>query len=318
MKKFIRALLLFFIPILVLAYPLDLFISHNLKKSNKVYGEYEVWNDIYNSKIKSDMLIYGSSRAWVDISPEILEDSLKIRVYNLGMDGHNFWLQYLRHLEYLKFNNRPKHIILTVDFNSLQKRGNLYLYEQFLPYMLWNKNIKDFTKSYEGFTYFDYDIPLIRYFGNSSKVKDGISIGLGSYKSKPFRIKGYRGNTNSWSKDLENAKSKLKIYKIHIDTASVTLFDRFLKECKNNNIKVSLVYTPEHIDGQKFIENKSLITNLYKSYAEKYDLIYLDYSEDSICLSKNYFYNATHLNKIGSELFTKKLANDLLSQQFID
>jgi hypothetical protein len=110
----------------------------------------------------------------------------------------------------------------------------------------------------------------------------------------------------------------MKNYKIKLDTASVVLFDKFLQECKNNNIKVSLIYTPEHIEGQKFIKNKNLITDLYKKHAEKYNLLYLDYSKDSICLDKSYFYNATHLNKTGSEVFSKKLVNDLLSQQIID
>ena len=318
MKKFIRAVLLFFVPILLLSYPIDTFISNNLKKSDSLYGEYEVWSDIYNSKINADILIYGSSRAWVNISPKILEDSLQLNFYNLGMDGHNFWLQYLRHIEYLKHNNNPKHIILAVDFNSLHKRDSLYLHKQFLPYMLWNKNIKEYTKSYEGFNYFDYNIPLIRYTGNSSILKNAINIGFENKKNTPYRTNGYKGIKKNWSNDLENAKSKMKNYKIQIDTESVTLFNRFLQECKSNNIVVSLVYTPEYIDGQKFIENKNEILDIYKNYAKKYELLYLDYSEDSICLNKNYFYNATHLNKTGSEIFTKKLANDLLSQKLID
>lgn len=90
------------------------------------------------------------------------------------------------------------------------------------------------------------------------------------------------------------------------------MFDTFLQECKNNNIKVTLVYTPEHIEGQNFISNRKEVIDLYKNFAEKYNLRFLDYSADSICLKKMYFYNTTHLNKKGSELFTKKLAQDLL------
>lgn len=311
MKKFIKIILLFFIPILVLAYPIDLFLSKQLKKSNDFLGEYEVWNDIYNSNIKADMVVYGSSRAWVDISPKILKDSLQLETYNLGMDGHNFWLQYLRHLEYLKHNNKPSHILLAVDFNSLQKREDLYLYEQFLPYMLWNNNLKEFTKSYNGFHYLDYDLPLIRYAGNSSIIKNALSLGFSKDVPKAYRTKGYKGIKKTWSNELTLAKSKMEKYKIQIDSTSVTLFSQFLQECKDNNIKVSLVYTPEHIEGQKFIENKDIVSNLYKEYAEKFDLIYLDYSKDSICSNKEYFYNATHLNKKGSEVFTEKLASDL-------
>jgi hypothetical protein len=41
-------------------------------------------------------------------------------------------------------------------------------------------------------------------------------------------------------------------------------------------------------------------------------LLFLDYSSDTICNNKKLFYNSQHLNSKGSEIFTKKLAKDLL------
>lgn len=162
MKLFIKTILFFFLPILILAYPIDVLVSYRLKQSHDYYGEFEVWNDIYSGSINSKSVIYGSSRAWVGINPEVLVDTLQTTMYNLGIDGHNFWLQYLRHLEYLKNNKPSEKIILAVDFGSLQKRKDLYLYEQFLPYMLWNKNVTTFTKSYKGFNYLDSSITICR------------------------------------------------------------------------------------------------------------------------------------------------------------
>ena len=149
----------------------DYFISNNHKKNHKYPGEIEVWNDIYAGNINSEIAIYGSSRAWVHIDPSILEDSLNLKAYNFGIDGHNFWLQYLRHKEYLKYNNAPKIILLSVDVFSLQKRKDLYELNQFLPFMLWNKNIIKFTSSYNGFTYKDYYFPLLRYKGKIRKIE---------------------------------------------------------------------------------------------------------------------------------------------------
>lgn len=311
MKELIRKILVFSMPILLLTYPLDVFISKNLKKSNSFYGEYEVWNDIYNSNINANILVYGSSRAWVDINPQIIEDTFNLNVYNLGLDGHNFWLQYLRHLEFIKYNPSPKHIILAVDFNSLQKRDDLYLYEQFLPYMLWNSNIRNYTHSYKAFNYFDYQLPLLRYVGKSSILKKAFKNARSNSIISPYRNKGYRGIKKTWTNDFELAKTKMSNYKIKIDTASVNLFDKFLLECKNNKIEVSLVYTPEHIVGQRFVTNRDQVITLFKKFAKKYNLQFLDYSKDPMCLDTSFFYNATHLNKTGSELFTKKLVQDL-------
>lgn len=224
------------------------------------------------------------------------------------MDGHNFWLQYLRHKELIKHNYFPKHILLAVDFSSLQKRENLYLGEQFLPYMLWNADIKKFTTSYEGFNILDYHIPLIRYFGKTHALEE-------AFKNKsnhtPYRINGYRGVEKKWNNELDRAKSKMKSYEITIEPSTLDLFEDFLIECAENNSKVTMIYTPEYIEGQDFIKNRVDIIDTYKKYAENYNIDFLDYSKDSICLNKKYFYNSMHLNKEGSNLFTKTLSKDL-------
>lgn len=311
MHPFVKKILLFGLPILLLGYPLDKFISSQLKQFHKYYGEPEVWNDIYNSNIDTDIAIYGSSRAWVDISPQILNDSLNLRVYNFGLDGHNFWLQYLRHLEYIKYNPRPKHIILAVDFSSIQKRKNLYLHNQFLPYMLWNENIEFYTSSYEGFSIYDYYIPLLRYAGKSTELKEAFKLSLSKNKAKLYRNRGYKGIEKQWSTDFDKAKSKLEKYYITIDQASLDLLDKFLLDCAKNQTTVTLVYTPEYIEGQNFIKNRDSILKMYQSIAKVHDIPFLDYSKDTICFNKDYFYNAMHLNKKGSELFTKTLSKDL-------
>ena len=40
-------------------------------------------------------------------------DSLNEKVYNFGIDGHNFWIQYLRHLEIMKY--KLLQFILTME-----------------------------------------------------------------------------------------------------------------------------------------------------------------------------------------------------------
>ena len=127
MRKFLLKLLYLILPLVALSYPLDYLISNALKEDHGMHGEYEVWNAIYENKIDSDIVIYGSSRAWVQINPEILETYLGKKTYNFGVDGHNFRIQYLRHLEYIKHNKKPRHIIVSVDAFTLQKRDNISL-----------------------------------------------------------------------------------------------------------------------------------------------------------------------------------------------
>ena len=311
MKKFFTKSLCFLLPIFIIAYPIDYVMSYYLSQSNDYPGEFEVWNDIYKSNANCDIAIYGSSRAWVHIDPKILIDSLEIDVYNFGIDGHNFWLQYLRHLEFLKHNKKPKTIILAVDVFSLQKRIDLYQPDQFLPYMLWNLNIQEYTSSYVGYNTFEYYLPLLRYSGKSNALKTIIKNIFINQPNDNFRNNGFLGMNREWNNDLDKAKENKDTYKIKLDSTSITLFEKFINECKINDIELIFVYTPEYIDGQKFVANRNDIIQIYRDMSTKYSIEFYDYSNDSLCFNKKYFYNASHLNNIGAEIFSKTLASDL-------
>ncbi len=95
-----------------------------------------VWDGIYTPKIKADLAIYGSSRAWVHVKPTIIDAVLRTHCYNLGIEGYPFNRQYFRHKEYFEHNSKPRSIILMVDWHSLALREDLYNPNQFLPNML--------------------------------------------------------------------------------------------------------------------------------------------------------------------------------------
>ena len=99
---------------------------------------------------------------------------------------------------------------------------------------------------------------------------------------------------------------------MEIDLASVNRFNSFLTDCETNNIQVIFVYTPAYIEGQKFVTNRNEIISLFQEIAIKHNILFLNYSDNSISKQKKYFYNALHLNKTGAELFTNELIKDLI------
>jgi len=317
MKKFLLKILIFLLPIILLGYFVDLFISTNLRKSN-LYAqkEYPTWNAILEGKLDANILIYGSSRAWVHFDPKIIEDSLQQPAYNLGIDGHTFNMQYLRHLLTLENNPKPKLIIHSIDIGTLEK-GNLYNADQFLPYMLWDKTFYEYLSKYKGFTYLDFKIPLMRYYGKWDAIRTSIEMLIIPRINQPQRIRGYQGQNKTWNQDLDKAREKMTKYVIKFDKPSAILFDQYLKECKEQQIEVILVYPPIYIEGQEFIANQDEIIQGFQAFADKYDFMFLDYSDDELCLNKDYFYNASHMNKTGAELFTKKLCTEIKKQENI-
>lgn len=309
MKKLIRNIILFSIPLIALMFIADWFLSNALRSSRQ--GEFSVWNDIYDGNINAEVVVYGSSRAMVHFDPKIISDSLQVRSYNLGINGHNFWLQYFRHKELLEHNRKPKLIIHSVDIFTLVKRKDLFQMEQFLPYLLYNNKIEEWTKDYQGYDAFDYRIPLIRYYGQFKTIGKALRGVIGNEVTDSLRYKGFVYRDEEWNDDLKRAKEKYPDFKAVIDTASVELFDQYIRECLNNGIALVFVYSPEYIEGHDFVKNRDEVIGLFSMFSDKYNIPFLDYSVDPISHQKEYFYNASHLNGKGAQLFTSKLVYDM-------
>lgn len=311
-RVFILRLAYFTLPLLIIGYFGDIILSSTLKKSKTfASGEYSTWNDLYQGKINYDIVIHGSSRAFVQIDPRIIEDSLRRSCYNLGIDGHNFWLQYFRHKELLRYNQQPKVVIHSLDVTTLTERGDLFNSDQFLPYMLFDESIQSNTNDYNFFTLWDFNVPMVRFLGKGRAMLHAAKLFFGTQPDSVGRTNGYQAQWQAWNADLEIARKKLSSYTIEPDSNALSLFKNYLKECHNQGIRIILVYTPQYIEGQHFIQNKESVLNIYRSLAKDYDVPFLDYSDDPICQSKAYFYNSGHLNKSGSELFTRKLSHHL-------
>jgi len=321
MKKFFLRLSLFMLPIILISYPADKYISDTIRKSNSFAGwEYPTMNAIMDGKIDSEIIIHGSSRAWIDVDATLLGSAFGTHAYNLGIDGHNFYLEYLRHQLLLDYNQKPKLIIQILDNHSLAKVPELTNPDQFLPYMLWNSKICKAINTYEGFNYYDCIFPLIRYYGKLDALKEFKKLQKNPSENPVKRIRGSYGFDLQWNAtEFESLKKNLEkqhktTFNTNLDTASVKLFDAYLKDCRSKNIRVVMVYAPDFIEGQKVMGNRKEIMDLYTHFSKKYALTYYDYSNDSISYQKKYFYNVMHLNKTGAKYFTTdliaKLKND--------
>ena len=183
--------------------------------------------------------------------------------------------------------------------------------------MLRNNDIKKATASYVGFNWYDYEIPLIRYCGKFEAIETAIRFFSGHLSNPTFRIRGYQGRDESWNSDFDKAKLTMKRYEVKIDPNIILLFDKFINECKSQNIKLFFVYTPEYIEGQEFVKNRDVVMSILAKFSKQYHIPFYDYSNDALSFQKKYFYNANHLNKTGAELFTHKLIDTLKNTSII-
>src|SRR5690554_3856447 len=94
MKTFLKNILLLFSVILLLFFGLDFIVTKGLRHSNsEINGTF---NKVLQGSINADLIINGSSKALVQVSPKILDSILEMDTYNIGMDGAPFLPQNLQ------------------------------------------------------------------------------------------------------------------------------------------------------------------------------------------------------------------------------
>ncbi len=304
MRRFLVKLGITAIAILALASVMDIVITHNLRHSNA--RMFNTYNDIFSDTLRCDAVVMGSSRGQVQYDVRILDSIAGLDCYNLGVDGRCIDAEVVIYNAYRHHASKPRLIIQNIDWGTLQM-SNGYEREQYLPYL--NKDdLYEQIRENEGFTWADRWLPLKRYAGYRNVIFEG--LGLPGKMARPDNIyKGYIAVDYSWNGDAFN---QIDTIGFECNPEAVAIFDRYLAQCREEGIQVVMVYAPFYIGAvRKMGPAVDTMFALYQSFADKYGCQILNYTYDSISYDTLNFYNASHLNRRGAELFSSKLANDL-------
>lgn len=304
MKKFLFKSLGFSFQIFLLLFVLD-FVMSEVFRSSKFYVFNSSKEIIEQKIINSDIVIMGNSRAYYQYSPYIFDSILKLDTYNLGFHATPFASgQYAKYLLYRKINKKPRCIIQNVDYRTLEAKGVDYWHVQFYPYFFTSKRKMVFEQ--ESYSIPERYIPMYRYshFGifNILHRKDSL-------------YKGYHGEEKIW---YRNKSDMIKELYFQYDEKDIETFADFLHDAKEEGIKVIMVYAPIYYEVTEKIANIDRMYIVYDSLSKQYDALILDYTYDEISYDTLLFFDATHLNKKGSELFTTKLCHDIDSLQLLN
>lgn len=302
MKKYLLNTLLFTILCLIFAFALDTILSFRLRQNqNRMFAN---WNQIYNDTTNYDLVINGSSRAWVQYNPFIIDSILHINSYNLGIDGSPINRQIIKYQKYCDLHKMPKYLIQNIDFVTM---GFGYGYErvQFFPYFFFDQELIIEIDEYENFSLMEKYVPCYRYLGYTDVITKALFNKLPCFGSIE---KGYEGQVANWD-GTELAKTTT--IECACDTDAVRIFIDFLSEVTLNGTKVIFVYAPIYHEVREKMINEQQMFEMYDTIAQRFNIPILDYNDISMCYDTIYFHNGTHLNKLGAELFTTKLAHDI-------
>ena len=302
MRKYLLNTLLFSSICIVLAFGFDMFLSARLRTNkNRIYAN---WNQIYNASLDYDLVINGNSRAWVQYDPFIIDSLLHINCYNLGIDGSPINRQIIKYQKYCNLHKAPKYLIQNIDFCTMDIRYG-YEREQFFPYFFYDRKLILAFDKYENFSILEKYLPCYRYLGYEDFTLESF---FNNNQYGDELVAGYHAFDKDWDgTNLVNLDS----IECACDTNMINMFDGFLEREVNKGVKIIFVYAPIYFEARQKLVNEKKMFEMYDSIARKFDITILDYNDMPMCYDTTYFYNATHLNRIGAELFTTKLAYDI-------
>ncbi|MDH0658411.1 MULTISPECIES: hypothetical protein [unclassified Empedobacter] len=286
----------------------DVYYSNQLKKMALFSGEVQEWNQIREGKTNVELAIFGSSRAFIQINPNILEQDLKLTTHNFGLNGSKFKMQLYRFNLYLNHNPKPKIVVWNLDTFSFSHIDEVFQPNQYAPFMLWNFKLYEALKEYKDTKLVDFIVPLYRY-RDQTYWKDQIARAKKEklHKDGLFRDDGFKSYNRKWNVDWGKMKKKNSDF----DFSDYALLEELIAKCEQENIQLIFTIAPEFYKGQDYMLNREEVINRYQTTLQKHHLPLLDYSTDSISFDQKYFYNTTHMNYEGADAFTKELAKDL-------
>lgn len=313
MKKFIIRTIIGGAIVLCCAIALDVVITRGLKRVDDFI--YEPWTYIQEGNHQHDVVILGNSRAQGHIHPMILDSICGCNSYNLGIEAYHMNMHLLKYDYYLQYNPKPKLIVYQVDLATIHrhpiKRGSNS--EQYLPLFYesyWRERFVDL-----GYNQWDLYCPLYRYFGYHTAIRQGIMEGIGLKHFILNKVyKGFKG----WNEDMVFSNLPTEIEQINnvnrfsTNREDFETFEKFIQQCKANSVEIILVYSPMYEVVEKQLIDRELFETYMHEVADKYNVVYLDYTKNlEFCSNKSYFSSPGHLNLLGAEVFTTKLAYDI-------
>ena len=297
MKKFLINVLLFLIYIFLADKLFIVIRNYTPKKEIDKRLEYLV-----NGKINSKILIFGSSRAARDIIANEITKKLNVSAYNLAYPGsnidfHNFLLNQLL----LNGNKKPETIVLVMDEPKeiVANSSIQFRLDRIYPLVKY-KVIRDEFIEREHKSNILSGLMVINTLRLSqfdlSEKQFNVLDSLLPCGSMPISVlsnnfyKDYSTIHNEY--DLKNESEYLKEKLLS-----------FVKICLKNDIQLIIAFPP-----QFKVNNYHFTTRIKNLIGEKvkyllYDTIRTEYK------TKDYFYNAGHLNKKGALIYTEEVIN---------
>lgn len=248
-------------------------------------------------KVESDVLVFGSSRAYRHYDTNVLYDSLKIPCYNCGQSAQGFIHNYALLKELTK---RYCPLLIIYDLNPKVDfvESDRYVYISNLRPYIDREPVKEVVCSVNPLEKYKSLSSLYRY----NSICNSLIIEC-LFGTNNISINGFVPT----HQEMDKTKLKKDIVKTKVDTLKMYFAGKFVETIKEmSNTKLIFVISP------RWYGMSSSYVNMAKTFASKHDIPLYDFSNDLYFVhNDSLFYDGSHLNARGAYIFTKALAGVL-------
>jgi hypothetical protein len=260
-------------------------------------------NNVIN-KTKADVLIFGSSKAVYHYDTKIIGDSLHMSVYNAGRDLSYIYYHYAL-LEAALKRYSPKLVVLDTRANEFQQ----FKYNEdrdrinvLLPYYDSHPELREVCLLRGPFE--RYKLLSKMYPYNSLILNELVELlPIARYK-KDDSQDGYIAKYGQF-------KGGLQPYTVNdaVDSTATLYYKNFVELCKAKKVPLVVVYSPIYQDiNSAANRNVQYVMQVCKDN----NVPVLNYLRDTTFANKpQYFYDALHLNKQGSVVYSSIIGGKL-------
>lgn len=288
---------------------------------NQKAGQQQSLNYIF-SDLRSDILIFGNSRAQHHYDSQILSDSLKLSCFNAGQDGGHSILLPDAQLKIILKRYTPKIVLLEFEpcsvklYNGDYERLSILLpylekYPELLPLIIQRSPFERIKLISAIYPFNSHIINLIRFNTNTHSARKRDNEGYVPLTGKELNFDLINKSSNL----LQNENDVNQI----ADTNKLNALKNIIYLCQQHYIKLIIINSPVfHYKNDKPWEISLACKQALKILQDE-KVEFLDFTRDPDFADRlDLFADVGHLNDKGAKVFTSKLScliknNELIS-----
>lgn len=303
MRKFLKII------VLGIAFSLVIIMAIEHYQAMVINNDYSYKSD-YMEKHKGDIttLLLGNSFIHNSINPNFISDS----IFDLALSSR--WIYYDKELLKRYITQMPNLRCVIFGMGYAVPFWRSY---HFPEEITWHG--KDFISNqkylYEKFMDIRYDrLPYYYWFGFIRGYIDRHTLFENSYQ--PIGSLGYdplSGQMDNWQ-NKQNIDPTI-IYNPHAKE-QITEYTEYIKEmaelCNKCNVRFIVVTPPCHDSYIVNVRQEGLdiLHGMIENIRDEYPIEYIDYLKDEEFRADSIYYNCSHLNSIGADMFALRVKKD--------